>query len=193
LCIADIYVKQGKFDSAIAQAEKIIEKHPKPVQPYMLLARLHDQKQEYEQANRYYRKVLALDTDSAAAANNLAWNYAEHGGRIDIALTLAQKARQLNPNDPRIAHTLGWIFYKSGAYQTAIRLLKESSEELKNRDPAVLYHLGLAYKKNDEPGLAKEAFSKALSLKLNFSKLAEAQQALAEIEAAAFVQRSRTK
>jgi tetratricopeptide (TPR) repeat protein len=181
LLIADIYMRQGKFDLAITQAEKIIGKHPKDHQPYMLLARLHDQKQEYEQANRYYRKVLALDTDSAAAANNLAWNYAEHGGRLDVALTLAQKARQLNPNDPRIAHTLGWIFYKSGAYQTAIRLLKESSEALKDRDPTVLYHLGLAYRKSGDHVLAKEALSKALRLGRDSTEAEAIKEALAKI------------
>lgn len=193
LLIADIHVARNELDQAVVHAERIVQQHPGAVEPYLLLGKIYDQRGQPQQANRYYRKALDLNPQSAVAANNLAWNYTQHGGRLDIALTFAQKARQLNPNDPRIAHTLGWIFYKTGAYRTAVKLLKESSDRLKHRDPTILYHLALAYRKSDEPALAKEALSKALRLKRDFPGLVEAQQTLAEIEAAALAQRGRSE
>lgn len=178
LLIASTLMAQKKFDQAIAQAEKTIQSHPSAPQAYLLLANLHDRKQQYDQANRYYKKVLELDKSSALAANSLAWNYAEHGGNLDVALTLAQKARELSPEDGNVAHTLGRIFYQKGNFLKAINLLKESSGKLQDRNPTVLYHLGLAYGKNGDGSLAKESFLKALKLDPNFAQAKEAKQAL---------------
>jgi tetratricopeptide (TPR) repeat protein len=174
---------QKKFDQAIAESEKIIQKNPRAHQSYMLLGVLHDHKQQHDQANRYYKKVLDLDRSSVFAANNLAWNYAQYGGNLNAALTLAQQARELSPNDERIAHTLGWIYYKMGGYRTALGLLKESSEKFKDQNPTVLYHLGLAYRKIDDNARAKESFSKALKLNQDFRESKETKQALDAIAA----------
>jgi tetratricopeptide (TPR) repeat protein len=174
---------QKKFDQSIKEAEKIIQKNPKATQAHLLLGNLHDLKQQHDEANRYYRKVLELDKTSTTAANKLAWNYTQYGGNLDVAFSLAQKARELSPNDESIADTLGWIYYKKGAYLRAISLLKESSEKFKDRNPTVLYHLGMAYRKNGDNSLAKESFSKALRLDQGFREAAEAKQALEEIKA----------
>ena len=96
---------------------------------------------------------------------------------------MAQKARELSPNDENIAHTLGWIYYKRGVYLRAIGLLKESSEKFKDRNPTVLYHLGMAYSKKGDNTLAKESLLKALKLDQNFPEAKEAKQALDEIGA----------
>ena len=47
-----------------------------------------------QKANGYYQKVLDLNKNFAPAANNLAYNYAQYGGNLDVALGLAQKARE---------------------------------------------------------------------------------------------------
>src|SRR3990172_336497 len=176
--IARTYIAQTKFDQAVGQLEKIIQNNPRATQAYMLLGSIHDMQQKYQQANQYYQKVLDVDRNSAVAANSLAWNYTQHGGNLDVALTLAQNAFQMSPDDENIAHTLGWIYYKKGGYLSAISLLKESSKKFQDRNPTVLYHLGLAYKKNGDSALAKESFSKALRLNQSFQEAAEAKQAL---------------
>jgi tetratricopeptide (TPR) repeat protein len=181
--IATIYVAQKKFDQAIAASEKIIQKNPKATSSYLLLGVLHDQKQQHDRANRYYQKVIDLDKNSALAANSLARNYAQYGGNLDVAMTLAQKARELSPEDEGIADTLGWIYYKKGAYLMAIGLLKESSDKFKDRNPTVLYHLGMAYSKSGDNPRAKEVFSKALRLGQDFGEAKEAVKALEEIQA----------
>ena len=53
----------------------------------------------------------------AAAANNLAWVLAAHGGDKDKALALAQIATELVPEDPHVSDTLGWILYRRGVPQ----------------------------------------------------------------------------
>jgi tetratricopeptide (TPR) repeat protein len=116
------------------------------------------------------------------AENNLAWNYAEHGGNIDVALSLAQHAREQAPDDPRIADTLGWIYYKKNTYLNAIALLKESVGKMPN-NPVIRYHLGMAYFKNDEKETARKELEQALKLNPNFPGADEARQIVKQISA----------
>ena len=124
--------------------------------------------------------MLDINPDVAAAANNLAWNYAEHGGNLDVALTLAQKAKEASPDDPRIADTLGWIYYKKQLYVKAISELKDSAEQLPH-DPVVHYQLGMAYFQNGDQAQAKVALQRALKLQGNFDGAEQAKQILASL------------
>jgi len=121
---------------------------------------------------------LDLNKNFPPAANNLAYNYAQYGGNLDVALGLAQKAREANPNDAGIADTLGWIHFKKGTYVTALGLLKESNEKYKGQNATVLYHLALAHEKSGEDKLAKEAVQKALAVDQNFPEAADAKKLL---------------
>ncbi|HWP60825.1 MAG TPA: tetratricopeptide repeat protein, partial [Candidatus Acidoferrales bacterium] len=176
--IARIYAAQRKFDEAIEQHRKIVQLNPKAVGSYMLLGILHDTKKEHKKANEYYQKVLDIDKNFAPAANNLAWNYAEYGGNLEIALSLAQKAREMQPEDPNIADTLGWIYYKKAIYDRAIGLLRESNEKLEGKNPTVLYHLGAAYYKVGDVEKAREALTRAVKLNDSFPGAAEAKRIL---------------
>ena len=181
--IGSAYAAQGKFDVAIDQYQKVTIKQPKTLAPLMMTAILFELKKDSQKANEYYKRILDLDKNYTPAANNLAWNYAQKGGNLDVALALAQNARELNPRDPGIADTLGWIYYKKGIYQTALQLLKESNEKYGGRNPTVLYHLALAYEKNNEKALAQEAVKKALSINRRFAEEDEAKKFAEKLQA----------
>ena len=68
--------------------------------------------------------VLAASPRAIVAANNLAWLYAENGGNLDVALSLAQTASQQAPDDPKVNDTLGWIFYKKSLAGQAVAALQ---------------------------------------------------------------------
>jgi tetratricopeptide (TPR) repeat protein len=180
--IGNAYAAQQKFDTALEEYDKILKKNPKAIQPQMMIAIIYDLRNQPQKANEYYQKILDLNKDFYPAANNLAWNYAEHGGSLDIALGLAQKARETNPNDPSIGDTLGWIYYKKGAYGTALGLLKESNEKMKNSNPTVLYHLGMAAYKMGDESLARDSLNKAVTSGQKFSGVEEAKKTLTEIK-----------
>ena len=181
MLIGNAFATQKKFDYAIDEYQKVIQKQPKAISAMMSLGAIYDARQEYSKANEYYQKVLEVDKNFALAANNLAWNYAEHGGNLDVALGLAQKARELNSDQPNIADTLGWIYYKKGAYASSIALLKESSEKLQNKNPTILYHLGRAYSGAGEKALAQDALTKAMKIDPAFPESAETKKALAQL------------
>ena len=179
--IGNAYAAQKRFDTALDQYQKIVKKTPNAIPAYMMIGTLYDLQKQPAKANEVYQKVLDINKGFVPAANNLAWNYAEHGGNIDIALTMAQKAREARSDDPAIADTLGWVHFKKKSYPTAIALLKESSEKFKNSNPTVLYHLAQAFDKNGEEEMARQSVTKALALNTEFAELPEAKKLLASL------------
>jgi putative PEP-CTERM system TPR-repeat lipoprotein len=184
--IGSAYAAQGRFDVAIDQYEKVSAKHPKMVAPLMMAAILYELKKDHKKANEKYQRILDLNKNFTPAANNLAWNYAQYGGNLDVALTLAQKAREANPNDPGVADTLGWIYYKKGIYQSALSLLKESNEKYGGQNATVLYHLSLALEKNNEKALAQETVKKALMVSQGFAEVDDAKKLQERLQAAGY-------
>ena len=180
--LGNAYAAQHSFDRAIEEYQTIIQKNPLAVPPHMLLGVLYDLKQQPAKANEYYKKILDLNRDFFPAANNLAWNYAEHDANLDSALALAQKARELSPENPHIADTLGWIYYKKGAYDTAIVVLKDSTEKFQNRNPTVLYHLGMAQYRKGDSMLAYQNLNRALTIAQTFPGSEEAKTVISELK-----------
>jgi tetratricopeptide (TPR) repeat protein len=180
--IGNAYAAQLKFDTAIEQYEKASAKNSKAIPPLVMIGMIYDRKNQPKKANEYYRKVLDIDKNIVLAANNLAYNYVRDGGNLDVALGIAQKAREANPDAPSLADTLGWIYYKKGAYSSAIGLLRESNEKFQGTNPEVLYHLGMAYAKTGETKLATETLVKALSSDQAFFGREEAKKTLEELK-----------
>jgi Flp pilus assembly protein TadD len=129
-----------------------------------MLGTVHEGLKEYDKAKARYEQALRINPKFGPAANNLAILYADQGGDIDKALLLAQTAREQLPQDPLVADTLGWLYYKKNVNRYALSLLKEAAMKASD-NPVIQYHLGLAYQKNGDMELAKQALQ--VSLKLN--------------------------
>jgi tetratricopeptide (TPR) repeat protein len=108
----------------------------------------------------YLQKALKITPQLALTANNLAWNYAEHGGNLDVALSLAQTARQQAPEESSIADTFGCFYYKKYYYGLAISQFQESLKSQPD-NPNIYY-------KNDYTILVKKALQQALQLRQDF-------------------------
>jgi tetratricopeptide (TPR) repeat protein len=147
----------------------------------MLLGVIYDAQGKHPQANTQYEKVLSINPRFAPAANNLAWNYAEYGGNIDVALSLAQTAKEALPQAASVSDTLGWIYYKKRVYLKAISLLQDSAEQLPD-NPVVHYHLGMAYYQQGKTDDAKATLQRALQLSQTFPGVQEAQEVLATLK-----------
>ncbi len=76
---------------------------------------------DWKEAEACYRRALGLRADFGPAANNLAYLMLEHGGDLNVALSLAQTARRNMPGLPNTADTLGmgvlrrWVVCLGGA------------------------------------------------------------------------------
>jgi tetratricopeptide (TPR) repeat protein len=181
LNLGNLYVKSQSYEQAIRQYEAVIKANPTVLPPYMLLGVIYDLQGKHPKANEYYQEVLKINPRFGPAANNLAWNYAEHGGNIDVALSLAQTAKEQLPDVAAVSDTLGWIYYKKHVYLKAISLLQESVEKLPD-NPIVHYHLGMAYFKKGDRGQAKEVLAHALQLSQAFPGADQAKEVVATLQ-----------
>jgi tetratricopeptide (TPR) repeat protein len=174
---SDVEVSQGKTDQAMALLSKLAQSHPKLPEPQIRLGQLSETKQDWKAAESYYSKAIELAPGDPVAKNNLAWVYAEHGGNIDLALKLAQDAKEIHPDDPNISDTLAWIMVKKENYATAIQLLRDCVQK-DPKNASFNYHLGVAYYRAGRKPEAEQALEAALRLQPNFSDAGSAKQIL---------------
>lgn len=132
-----------------------------------------------------YQKALELSPKNPVASNNLAYTLLQAGDNIDIALSLAQTARQGMPNSPNVADTLGYIYYQKGAFKSAIGQFEEALRLIdKNKIPPdanIYYHLALAYQKTNQPILARQQLQRVLKINPNYNDAADLKKQLAQV------------
>jgi tetratricopeptide (TPR) repeat protein len=85
------------------------------------------ERQDVNAAIRDYEAAVRQGDRSGMAANNLAWLLAEQGIKLDRALSLAQSARSLAPEDPAILDTLGVVHLRRREFSAAIEALKNAA------------------------------------------------------------------
>jgi tetratricopeptide (TPR) repeat protein len=179
--LSNLYMSASRYDEALAKLGDALKVNPQALAAQMLAGIVHERKGDIAEAQRAYEKALALNPRFAPAANNLAVLYSEHGGDMEKALQLAQRAKEASPDDPRVSDTLGWILYKRGVYQRALALFKESATKLPG-EPVIQYRLGLASMKVGDRDGARKALTAALNAPVGFAEQDEARRALAELK-----------
>jgi Flp pilus assembly protein TadD len=130
------------------------------------------------EARRRYEQIMQLDPTAAVAANNLAYMYAETGGNLDVALQLAQTAKQKLPEVPDVNDTLGYVYLKKDLASLAIPPLQASVRK-DPKNSTYQYHLGLAYAKAGDKVKAKKALEQALAVNASFPGADDARRMLA--------------
>jgi len=180
LQLGQAYQDLGETDSAIAQFAKALPLEPRSAVLHAMLGNLYLSKNNIDMARKRYEQALAIDPNFAAAVNNLAWLYAQHGGNLDVALSLAQKGKELFPDSPSTTDTLAWIQCKKGLYAAAIPLMQECVQKVPS-SPTYHYHLGMALLAIGEKQIAKQHLQTALRLKLNQEDSRQVGEALAKL------------
>ena len=140
---------------------------------------LEENRGNWAEAEKLYRAALQTQSDDPTAANNLAYLMLEHGGDKDVALSLAQTARQRMPEAASTADTLAWAYYYQGAYPTAISLLEEAIKKSPD-NPTYHYHLGVTFQKSKDSSHARDQFERALKLQPNQALSQQIHQAMAD-------------
>jgi tetratricopeptide (TPR) repeat protein len=165
--LAALYIRTNQSDQALASLRDWSAKRPDDANPYVLVGMVEDARQNYDAADDAYRKALTIKSDDIFSANNLAWNYADHGkGNLDEAMRLAQGVVQKYPDQPGFADTLGWVYYKKGLYAAAIEQLQKAlaKTQAAGADSAVYrLHLGQALAAAGRRTEARQQLQQALS------------------------------
>ncbi len=174
---AQISVSRGMTAQAIDAWLQWSNSHPNDAGAFAVLGALEESHGSLDKAEAYYKKSLQIQPRQPIAANNLAYRMLENDDSPDLALTLAETARQGMPESPNTADTLAWAYYHMGTYQFARDLL----EDALHIDPdcaSMHYHLGMVYTKLKDKHNATFHLKKALSLARDSQTMRDAKNAL---------------
>ncbi len=135
-------LKQGEREKAILVLEKVVAKVPEFVPAQSILGELYMESGELDKAAEAFRQALVYDPQNATLLNNLAWcllKMPSEKENLEEALRVAQKARELAPEDPAVLDTLAMVYHLSGMKEVACRTIREA-KELAPKETAILKH-----------------------------------------------------
>jgi Flp pilus assembly protein TadD len=177
MLFAQIQIQRGQTANAIAAWQQWVSAHPNDAGAFAILGTLEEANEDLDKAEEYYKKSLAIQPKQPLAANNLAFRMLTNGENVDVALSLAQTARQAMPNSANTADTLAWAYYYKGTYSFARDLL-EGALKTEPNNAAMQYHLGMVYSKLQDKSSAAMHLKKAILLEPNSHTGQDAKAAL---------------
>jgi tetratricopeptide (TPR) repeat protein len=170
---ADIHMRLGdaqsrakKYQDAYASFEKAKGLAPGSSRPILNMAMALDAMGNKKDTKPLYEQVIKLDPNNALALNNLAFWMVEYNGDLDLALTYAQKAKQLMPQNPDVADTLGWVYLKKNLPDDAIKIFADLVRQ-RPKHATWRFHLALALVQKGDKLQAKKELQEALRSGLN--------------------------
>ncbi|MDO9314005.1 MAG: PEP-CTERM system TPR-repeat protein PrsT [Burkholderiaceae bacterium] len=116
----------GKKAESKSFSETWLKDHPGNVAMHSHLGDLAIREKDYPSAETNYSAALKSAPDNALVLNNLAWVLGKM--KNENALSYAEKANDLAPNQPNIMDTLGTILADKGDTTRAIQLMTRALE-----------------------------------------------------------------
>jgi len=175
--LANIDFARGSVEQAKSDLRAAIATNPRKPLNYMLLATQYEKENNWEEAKKLVEKAHEIDSASPIVAAELAFLYLEHGGDVNVAVSLAQMVKQKMPESAIAADVLGWSYCKVGSAEPAIAQLKEAVQKIPT-NPLYNYHLGMAYMTAKRFDSARRSLQAALRDDPNFPGATSAKAAL---------------
>jgi len=163
---AQIWVRLGKFQDALADLNALIQRFPGDPALYELRSQVHDRLGHRDQAQADMKQAAESPQAGAQHYNNLAWRLATGPAALrdpEQALVLARKAVALTPGEAIYLNTLGVAQYRAGQFAEAIATLEKSLAASKGEsDGFDLFFLAMARHKLGQLDRARADFHRAL-------------------------------
>jgi len=178
--LAETYRRKGDINLAADTFRKSSQAAPNNTLPLLQLGLILETIGPVDQAKAVYEQILKLEPNNAVALNNLAYRKAEEGLDLDSALTMAQRARQIQPNATAMEDTVGWIYIKKNMSGEAERIFKD----LVDKDPAsstFRYHYGMALMQKGDKSSARQQLEIALKSKPSKDEAGKIQDLLTKL------------
>ena len=180
LYLGQALVRQDRLEEAAQSFTRAIELDPNQLPAYLFFADLHMRQGNFARAVEAYRQALKINPSSPVVQTGMARALAETGQELDLALSLAQQAKQQLPNQAAVSDALAWVYLKKGLNNLAMPLLKEClAKEPKN--PVFQYHLGMVHLRSGDFREASRLLEAALKNGLASPYKEGAQQALSSL------------
>ena len=158
---ASARLRTGRPDLAELGLQPIVAADPSNYPARFLLGVAQQMKGKYAEAAESYGKVLDFNPSYIPALSNLAFLLAEHLGRAEEALHIAEKARELAPGSAAVDDVFGWVLFRRGLHSLAAIHLGDA---IRGGSGRALYHLAAVnWSAGDAKG-ARKAFLDGRSL-----------------------------
>jgi tetratricopeptide (TPR) repeat protein len=178
--LANIDLARGAAELAKTHFRAAIEANPSGLTNYVALESQYEREGNWVEAKKLFETAHQLDPASPVVANRLANLYLDHGGDVNVAVSLAQIAKQRMPDSPVAIDTLGWAYYKLGSAKAAVAQLTESVQKSPH-NPVFQYHLGMAYLADGRLDMAGQSLQRALTSDPHFPDATNARAALDKV------------
>ncbi|MEW6513483.1 MAG: XrtA/PEP-CTERM system TPR-repeat protein PrsT [Pseudomonadota bacterium] len=119
-----VLLLDGKTGDANAFADSWLKSHPKDNAFRLFLAESANKRKDYAGAAVHYRTLLAAQPNNPAVLNNLAWSLGQM--KDPKAISHAEQANKLAPNQPAIMDTLGVLLVEQGNAERGLDLLAKA-------------------------------------------------------------------
>jgi tetratricopeptide (TPR) repeat protein len=163
LAIMDQRLKRwSDAEEALNKAEQLSTKSEDKEYVYFLRGSTYEREKKYDEAEAEFKKVLAVNPQSAGTLNYLGYMNADRGVQLEESLTYIKQAVSLEPTNGAYLDSLGWAYFKLGKYDLAEESLNKASLHMAS-DPTVQDHLGDLYQKTGRLKLAAAHWERAVA------------------------------
>lgn len=172
----------GKHADAVSACEQLLKQYPKPADARRIRVTLADSlngQKDYAKAEAELRAVLEDDPDDLLVLNNLGYNLADQGRKLEEAEAMVRRAIELDAAE-RLRNgnaeaesgvyldSLGWVLFRRGKLADARTVLEKATTLPDSATDAVVWdHLGDVAFRQGEKDRAKTAWIKAIELYAN--------------------------
>ncbi len=154
--------KYAEAEQAAEKAEQLAQEPSGKVAAWFMLGSIYERQKKFDLAEQEFRKVLAVDPNSAPVLNYYGYMLADRGIRLDEAVSMIQRAVQQEPANGAYLDSLGWVYFKLNKLAQAEQSLRKAAGR-ETHDPTILGHLGDVYLKMGQSQRAAELLEQSLA------------------------------
>lgn len=173
------YAAANQAGEGKKQFELWLKSHPNDAFVRHQLAGILLTSRQLQEAAEHYRLLAGANPKDIAAHNNLAWILGEL--KDPQAISIAEQALKLNPDNASVQDTLGWILINQGQAQRGIDILTKAAAKSPN-SPEIQWHLAAALAKNGDRAKARQELERLLERGQKFPQESEARKLLESIK-----------
>lgn len=142
LLVGDICLRNGREDEARAHFQSVLKYYPRHSDALNSLGGIHQTREEWQDAEQWYRRAIESDSRHSAAMHNLV-AVLKRQGRVAAAVDLLEVYVARRPGDAKMHHELGLIYARDGRMELA-RTQFALAVEIAPDDVAARNNLALA-------------------------------------------------
>jgi tetratricopeptide (TPR) repeat protein len=148
-------------------AEGFMRDFPDSTYPIILMGNVLKRHGEADEAVKFMRKVLELDSKRPDVYKSLGW-IAMQKGLYEQAITNWRKAVEINPKIPEIHNNIALALLGLGKHEEAIKELQRDIQ-ISPRSEFSYFMLGQVYLQQKEYEKARESYEKAIAIRPDYT------------------------